>query len=370
MPQKNGNLGRSRGAPQNKSKDNRRTSAETIGQYSVPQATQQWILNTFSKCFHIGDPIQFKETLQEVKHHLYNRDFASAFGKPEYLAAYAARWSPSRALGYLCVLNELHRDGQLPLSTVQRRNTTDKDTEMPELFQTLNIGGGAGAELMTFAALDRDRIKMKDETFPTDGIEMQPPVWCPRILDLAPWDHILEALAAQISSVQSGASDDPGGSFNYTFHQRNVLEFGKKELSPFLEGVSLITILFTLNELFTASLSQTTKFLLDLTMLTAPGTRLLVIDSPGSYSTVSLQGKGSAVEDKGGKEYKMAWLMDHILLKVAPSSLSDSGRGDQKQCWVKSVDEESRWFRLPPDLKYPIQLENMRMQIHLYKRCS
>ena len=36
--------------------------------------------------------------------------------------------------------------------------------------------------------------------------------------------------------------------------------------------------------------------------------------------------------------------------------------------WEKVVDEESKWFRLPPGLRYPIELENMRYQIHLYRR--
>jgi 25S rRNA (uracil2843-N3)-methyltransferase len=36
--------------------------------------------------------------------------------------------------------------------------------------------------------------------------------------------------------------------------------------------------------------------------------------------------------------------------------------------WEKIHEDESRWFRLASTLQYPIELENMRMQLHLYRR--
>jgi len=71
-----------------------------------------------------------------------------------------------------------------------------------------------------------------------------------------------------------------------------------------------------------------------------------------SYSEVQL-GQGA---DSKTKQYPMKWLLDHTLQQVAQSK------------WKKHVADDSRWFRLDPSLKYPIDLENMRYQIHLYQR--
>jgi hypothetical protein len=67
---------------------------------AIPLELQQLLLNIFSNAFAERLSEDFGPLLQEVKGHLYNRDFATAFGKNEYLEAYAARWSASRALGY------------------------------------------------------------------------------------------------------------------------------------------------------------------------------------------------------------------------------------------------------------------------------
>ena len=56
----------------------------------------------------------------------------------------------------------------------------------------------------------------------------------------------------------------------------------------------------------------------------------------------------------------MKWLVDHVLL--------GEGEGKDGAEWEKIVEDDSRWFRLPEGLSYPIALENMRYQIHLYRR--
>ena len=88
----------------------------------------------------------------------------------------------------------------------------------------------------------------------------------------------------------------------------------------------------------------------------APGAMLLVIDSPGSYSTVTLNG--------AEKNYPMQWLLDHTLL----ADVSGGKAKEEVKLWEKLQDDDSRWFRLDDRLEYPIELENMRMQLHLYRR--
>jgi 25S rRNA (uracil2843-N3)-methyltransferase len=89
------------------------------------------------------------------------------------------------------------------------------------------------------------------------------------------------------------------------------------------------------------------------------GAILLVVDSPGSYSTINLNG--------AEKKYPMQWLLDHTLLEQASSDAKESAHADGAK-WEKVHEEESRWFRLDASLAYPIDLENMRMQVHLYRR--
>lgn len=110
--------------------------------------------------------------------------------------------------------------------------------------------------------------------------------------------------------------------------------------------------MFTLNELYSTSVPKTQRLLKNLTASMREGAYLLVVDSPGSYSTVAING----VE----KKYPMQWLLDHTLL----------GRHPETALWEKVLTNESQWFRLPEGLEYPLELENMRYQIHLFRRRS
>jgi 25S rRNA (uracil2843-N3)-methyltransferase len=53
----------------------------------------------------------------------------------------------------------------------------------------------------------------------------------------------------------------------------------------------------------------------------------------------------------------MQWLLDHTLIETETPGYS----------WEKLQSDESIWFRLPEDLSYPIALEDMRYQMHLYR---
>lgn len=109
----------------------------------------------------------------------------------------------------------------------------------------------------------------------------------------------------------------------------------------------LVTLLLTLNELFTAGgMGKITAFLLQPTENVRPGSLLQVIDSPDSYSETTM--------GKGSKRHPAQWLLDKILLDTAGDS------------WEKIQSQGSVWFRLPQESRYPIPLEDMRYQIHLY----
>ncbi|KAH8671266.1 hypothetical protein BX600DRAFT_434386 [Xylariales sp. PMI_506] len=168
----------------------------------------------------------------------------------------------------------------------------------------------------------------------------------------------------------------------------------------------LVTLMFTLNELYTSGgIARTTAFLRRLTTAATPGSLLLVVDSPGSYS--------EAAVGQARKKYPMQWLLDHTLVGGGASRAQqrrrgsrdgnsdnkeqqgeEGGGGEEEQAAEQSAKEESEsslggngaaeikkeskgwekleshdsiWFRLPESLQYPIPLENMRYQMSLYR---
>lgn len=314
----------------------------------VPRALQQRILNIFREAF--SDVLQgdIKTALQEVKGHLYNRDFAAAFGKDEYLEAYAARWSASRALAYTQIFLDVS-DRILAAFGYGR-------------LRVASIGGGAGAEITAWAAYwataYEHTIFAPDEQPQEDGrLEIQ-------AIDIASWQTVVDKLGAGITtapmlskyhSVAARAGNKallPSELLETTFIQQDVLADSAATFKS-LGQSQVVTIMFTLNELYSTSVAKTQALLLSLSARLYKGCILLVVDSPGSYSTVNLNG--------AEKDYPMSWLLDHALLDQAEKAAG-------QPIWTKLISDNSRWFRLPEGLQYPIELENMRYQIHLYKK--
>jgi 25S rRNA (uracil2843-N3)-methyltransferase len=306
---------------------------------ALPIELQQTLLSVFSAAFPLaGNGSDLKSTVQTVKGYLYNRDFANAFGKPEYLSAYALRWSAARALAYADIFARFDPESRW-LGSVGE-----------EHIRVACIGGGAGAESVALAGMVRHRL--------LPGLRME-------AVDVADWSACLDRLQDAIVSpppLSKHASESvraasrsllETGQLVMEFRYEDVLENTEERLRELTRGTKLVTIMFTLNELFTTSIAKTTALLLKLTDAMDPSAWLLVVDSPGSYSEVKL-GKSDET-----KKYPMKWLLDHTLLEVA---------GEDK--WKKEVDEDSKWFRLDSRLKYAIELEDMRYQIHVYQRCA
>ena len=308
---------------------------------------QQRCLNIFRDSLWGDDFPEFQATLQEVKGHLYNRDFARAFGSEHYLRAYAIRWSAARALGYLQVFEDINK------FIVQQSKTASEDQSL----KILGIGAGAGAELVSIAGWSNIYGNF-------GGAEAKKTRIDATLVDIAEWRPISDKLAdasismpvlSKYASATARAANTPmadGEAFRATCDQADVLEWNDETVTRQASTASLITIMFTLNELYSSSVPKTQHFLKSLTASVEEGTLLLVVDSPGSYSTVAING--------AEKKYPMQWLLDHTLLGASP----------EDALWEKVLTDESRWFRVPEGLQYPIDLENMRYQIHLYKRRS
>lgn len=285
------------------------------------------------------------ERIQKVKGALFERDYARAFGERENLEAYVVRWSPSRALAYRWVFGRLLRQelrGVLGPGRGERR-------------EVVCIGAGAGGEVVGLAGAVADLSKRMEEGAGTEE-EGEPERVKVVAIDNASWGPIFEKLSAGISDPKPfGTPPRPtfqlpqSPIFEPTFLHADVLS-PDFPASAITTNTSLITLLFTTNELYKQSMSRASAFLLSLRQRTAPGCLLLVLESAGSYSTIRMTVKGEE------KEYPMGSFLDFTMV----------GRGESG--WEKVWETDSEWYRLPEGLKYPVELENMRFLVRLYRR--
>lgn len=381
---------------------------EDADEPSIPVELQQLLLNIFRDTFpEVLTSDDRQQLLQDVKTALYERDFERAFGKREFLETYSIRWSPSRALCYQAVLVDVseHLIELFPLCGLLLDEREDEFV-LDSSLRAVCFGGGA-AEVVAFGGFVRhlldcgsseivtsqdtnlqegiSRLSVSDpaesiNSLNQDGAKVEPTTTSvmqssestspPPILDLvlvdsAQWGEVVHKLGSSltspppISKYANAAAKAANTSLLQTKHittsflDENVLAMTVTQMSDLVgKAPILLTLLFTLNELYTSSISSTTKFLLNLTMAAKKGTLLLVVDSPGSYSETTV--------GESSKKYPMHWLLDHTLL--------DTAKTDDKAVWEKVVSDDSKWFRIPEELRYPISLENMRYQIHLYRR--
>jgi 25S rRNA (uracil2843-N3)-methyltransferase len=374
----------------------------------IPLELQQQLLNVFKNSFTSSDSLEnVRGRIQEVKQHLYNRDFARAFGDERYLKVYALRWSASRALSYLNVFHEVlgwvrpsgmvnpnamqqtvpfgtnpafDGVGTTPKAPQANHDLQVKSADVEKATRVVCIGGGGGAEIVALAGLARYRIDQTIHAALRYHHEAQAATATnPRhmsivVLDTADWTKVISELEMAICSpppLSKYASEAvraannallPAQAVDITFKKQDVLNPTGDDLNLIFQGADLVTIMFTLNELFSGSIAKTTTLLLSLTEALWSGALLLIVDSPGSYSTIGL-GSGAELEEK---KYPMKWLLDHTLLELAPRETSEKQTKEPK--WEKLVEDDARWFRLDEQLQYPVDLENMRYQFHLFRR--
>lgn len=353
----------------------------------LPTKLQQLLLNVFRDAYSgVIDSDNFQQLLQDVKGALYDRDFSRAFGNDEYLDVYSARWSPSRSLCYASILLDLQehfgeilprdKSAQMKVDSEATTDAAPSTTPPKSTTRVISIGGGA-AEVVAFGGFLKhgfqtsgtgtasqtadDAMASLTLSDANDSIELL-------LVDTASWANVVEKLHtgittpppiskyASASAKEANAALVQPEDFTTKFLEHDVLAMSQAELGN-LSGKKpvLVTLFFTLNELYTASISKTTAFLLNMTSVLPKGSLLLVVDSPGSYSETTV-----GTEEK---KYPMKFLLDHFLIETQKSRGKESVPD-----WVKVHSEDSQWFRLPETLRYPIPLENMRYQVHLYRR--
>lgn len=393
-------------------------SSTSLVHQQISIKLQQFLLDIITKTFKASLNGDLNVLIREVKQSLYHRDFRNAFGKQDYLEAYAIRWSAARALAYLDIFQkipqlsftnliesspglEIHTlkiacesceeaNCSTPLAPVAPPTTKTNPSKQEKLqpcesenshvaTQVVCLGGGAGAEILSLAG----HLTLVNSSLCADirAGSRKPAKLKVTAIDIADWSSVVDRLHSATTAYPSRSKHTSSATeainmpwvdpdlYEVRFLKQDVLQIEESaEMQGILRRARLVTIMFTLNELYSVSMSATTKLFLSMTSILGPGSLLLVVDSPGSYSTVSIGSKdlSSSRKDQSSqqkKKYPMQWLLDHTLLDAAKiESIENSHQ------WEKLYSSDSTWFRHSPGLTYPIALEDMRYQVHLYRR--
>lgn len=137
-------------------------------EHDLPLELEKRTLEVFRTTFPASNDFDaLKPTLQEIKDALNCRDFETAFGKEEYLEAYAIRWGPSRTLGYAQLLAWVLTQRTEDECVRQITNSTDH-----QIATKVVCFGGAAAELMAFSGLLR-HLRPSEVAGKTDQQEAQ-----------------------------------------------------------------------------------------------------------------------------------------------------------------------------------------------------
>ncbi|KAF4502238.1 hypothetical protein FAGAP_1523 [Fusarium agapanthi] len=347
------------------------SSTEQIQSLSVKH--QQLILDTIRTAFPAVDEFSaLKPVLREIREALEQKDYCKAFGTEEFLEAYTIRWSPSRALtvgnmlAWMCsemseaawVEQFLHNDGLKPSKIV--------------------CFGRGGSDLLACVALLKhshgsklDQLPRLESSSPDHNDSAMVDL---NLIDRHDWSGIVTKLRytlthppplskyATAKAHASNISAIPSYVINLAVNNLDLFESDSTTLRAMIGlNPALITVLFTLHEFYSISISKTTAFLLRLTETAPKGSLLLVVDSPGA--DVVLPGSS----DKGQeKKYPLEWLLYQALL---PPKSANSEAEEEQPAWAKLVEGgHEKEYKLPAGLRFPGSLENTRFQVHLLER--
>jgi 25S rRNA (uracil2843-N3)-methyltransferase len=247
--------------------------------------------------------------------------------------------------------------------------------------------GGGAAEVMAFGAILRhilsisaDVMTMRSPPLSEGGCSPSgsesspfPPLLELHLFDSTKWAPIISSLQfalttpptlSRYASASARANNAPflfPDILKASSQQCNILEASQNELVSMIGAEpALVTLFHTLNDLLASSVAKCAAFLLKLTMAAPRNSLLLIIDSLDSSSEISV-GKDNQGTEK--RTYPIRYLLDMVLMEKQLSAAVD-----QKQSWERLVGDQSRCFRIPEGLKYPVGLENVRFQVYLFKK--
>lgn len=268
---------------------------------------EQSILAMIRKaCMNTFARKDFFKILQVIKNSFVQRDYEGIFTDPVNLEVYSAAYVPGRALCYFEIFCR------------------------PQILKFLTrpskiycVGSGSGSELSAIAAAmtrvpaERQKVKLVME-------------------DIGDYRAILQSFEDTIREKWLLTEEQ----LSCTYEQSDILdETMQEQVDKRLAESDLITFMFVMNELFVkkaAAMALVQRMVKSM----KKGAHLLVVESAGSFSHLQV----------GNKTYMVYMILDAI------------------QDLELVVKEDSRWYRHPDHLKYPIDVQNMRYFIRLYKK--
>jgi len=325
--------------------------------------------------FSLAEALQgpdLAQQIQRIKGLLYDKRFLEVFEDESLLAAYGARWVPSRALAFREIFDELDavsRRISRPSPDKGKAKAVDTagNVDIQEWQDVICLGGGAGSELLAIAALLSEA-----RTSPT-------PLRV-TLMDIGPYGPLVDQFMRGIRTNMANMTERE---LKVDFAQSDLLnsdgeaDTERATVDAILSGCSstahppILTLLFTITELFTQSKPKTILFLRRLTDSAPPGTLLLVVDSANEEASAVRVGSQ-------GRAFSLAMVLDGLLCSDPGQQVkrghTDGAEGPtsklHKREWRCIEKMDSRWFRLHHGLQdlYPIKLENTRYWLRLYKR--
>lgn len=281
------------------------------------------VIDLFTECFrYIILSDELTNVVQVVKGELFNRNYLEAFNSEDKRLAYVARWVPARALAYASLFASLD-------------DLVTMFEDVNEARSVLCVGGGASSEVVGLASLFCG-IKLTDGSS-RSSLNID-------VIDIADWSTIVNKITGH---VQEKWLYD-GSLLQSLFIHGDVLTLSADELH--LAKQDLITLLFTTNELFCEKKTETIRFLQLLCRACKKNSYLLIAESAGSYSHITI----------GLKKFPVQFLIDTIL----------AGKpGENNGPWEIVQLSESCWYRVDErEVEYPLKLENMRFFYRLYRK--
>lgn len=310
--------------------------------------------------------------IQQIKALLYAKRFLEVFEREQWLDVYAARWVPSRVLAFREIFSEVELlERRAEIAEILGRDAgSDAGGKRDGAQSVICLGGGAGSEFVALAGIVAQQMTTTTAAEAQDTPQA-PPVepLDVHLIDIGPYAPLIERFT---SSTIPRLVTAPNA-INATFHQTDILSPSADSLlRSLLQPESsapppIITLLFTLTELFLQSRPATIAFLHHVTSLAPRGTLFLIVDAANEEASAVNVGKE-------GRSWSLATVMDG-LLSAAPTTTTttpdEPTSGPRaRAAWKKLEAEDSKWFRLREGLQehYPIKLENARYWLRLYRR--
>lgn len=297
---------------------------------------------TFNNELYVTDFDHLLEQIQKVKTDLYNREYIEAFNEDWKRVAYCCRWTPSRAISYASLFS--HFPEVVDIITKKNGNNNNNNNGS----KILCVGGGAGAELTAITSILTPFMHLNKKGLAGEDSDAFLEV---TLIDIADWDHVIKRIMDQVK--ERWLYNNLWRKYKVNFLNHDILkpmtDKDTVSITP-LNQLNLITMLFTTNELFKEDRAGSIRFLQRLNQQCQSGCYLLIVESAGSYSHITV----------GSKKFPIQFLIDTVLI---------GARGRESDgCWELISQNDSIWYRCDDNLDYPIRLENMRFFYRLYRK--